>query len=817
LLGDHFGYFCKSAVSELPKTDAAIVSGRTQADYMRLRLAAIVDSSDDAIISKDLDGVILTWNRAAQRLFGYSEAEAVGQPITIIIPPELYGEETDILTRLRAGEGIEHFETRRLTRNGRFLDVSATISPMTDDAGKIVGASKILRDITESKRAQAALRENQQRLAREIARAKTMQSISTRMISETSQESLVALILEAAMELMASDAASVQVLAANEETLTLLGSRNLHPESAAFWRRVTAEGSSACGVSLRNGERVLVTDVEACEFMTETADLRELRRSGIRAVQSTPLQSRSGRPLGMLSTHWKVPHGPTEDDFRLFDVLARQAADLIERTRAEDAVRESDKRFRLIANAAPVTIWMADVSKQCTYVNQMWLDVAGQSFDEARGTGWTSNIHPEDIAQCWDTYARASDRQEQFQIEYRLRGRDSEYRWMVASAVPRYDGDGSFAGYIGSAIDVTERRLAEEARATIRQRLADAQEAECARIGRDPHDDIVQRLSLHNIHLHALMRATSMSERDIEEATEEVVNLARDVQALARRLHPPRLDYLGIDGAAKALCRELASQHRVEICFDAEKPPEALSRRSSLCLYRVLQEGLQNAIKHSRAAKVEVSLRRGANSVDLTIRDFGTGFDVEAKQALGLGLAKHERTAGRRERTAYPRVTAGPRHNDSGTRASITRMREELLQRPRVLVADDDAALAKAIARLLSYSCDVVGHVRDAAAAIEAVDRLRPDAVVLDLSLPGDLHGLELCRHIKAIVPDVRVVVFTGNDDAELKELAHEAGASALVWKLNAATELALTIQAVIEGREEARSARFSGPRKAGG
>src|SRR5262245_25118135 len=133
----------------------------SEIDDLRLRLAAIVDSSDDAIISKDLNGVIATWNRAAERLLGYSSAEAIGQPITILIPSELLDEEADILGRVRAGERIEHFETRRLTRDGRLLDVSLTISPIRDAAGALVGASKILRDITESKRALAALRESE--------------------------------------------------------------------------------------------------------------------------------------------------------------------------------------------------------------------------------------------------------------------------------------------------------------------------------------------------------------------------------------------------------------------------------------------------------------------------------------------------------------------------------------------------------------------------------------------------------------------------------------------------------------------------------
>jgi PAS domain S-box-containing protein len=205
--------------------------------------AAIVDSSNDPIISKNLNGVITTWNAAAQRLFGYPAEEAVGQPITIIIPPELIGEEKEILRRLRAGERIEGHETVRITRDGRRLDVSITISPVRGSGGAIVGASKILRDVTESKRAQAALRDSEQRLATEIADARTLQSISTRLISESTQESLFAQILDAAIELMAADAGNIQMLAP-DGALTLLGCKNFHAESVVFWQKVTAEATA---------------------------------------------------------------------------------------------------------------------------------------------------------------------------------------------------------------------------------------------------------------------------------------------------------------------------------------------------------------------------------------------------------------------------------------------------------------------------------------------------------------------------------------------------------------------------------------------
>jgi PAS domain S-box-containing protein len=118
-----------------------------------------VDSSEDAIVSKTLQGIILSWNTGAERLFGYSSSEAVGQPITILIPPERINEEDDILSRIARGERIEHFETVRVTREGRRLDVSLMVSPIRDVSGEIIGVSKIARDITDRRLAEQALRE----------------------------------------------------------------------------------------------------------------------------------------------------------------------------------------------------------------------------------------------------------------------------------------------------------------------------------------------------------------------------------------------------------------------------------------------------------------------------------------------------------------------------------------------------------------------------------------------------------------------------------------------------------------------------------
>ena len=144
-----------------------------------LHYAAIVESSDDAILSKDLDGVILSWNEGAERLFGYSAAEAVGRPVTFIIPEERQDEEPAILEKIRRGEAVRHFETVRQRKNGSLIDISLTISPIRDEDGQIIGASKIARDITELTKA----RERQQLLLREMShRVKNLFALSSSIV-----------------------------------------------------------------------------------------------------------------------------------------------------------------------------------------------------------------------------------------------------------------------------------------------------------------------------------------------------------------------------------------------------------------------------------------------------------------------------------------------------------------------------------------------------------------------------------------------------------------------------------------------------------
>ncbi|HEY1304231.1 MAG TPA: PAS domain S-box protein [Vicinamibacterales bacterium] len=314
-----------------------------------------------------------------------------------------------------------------------------------------------------------------------------------------------------------------------------------------------------------------------------------------------------------------------------------------ERREAERAVRESEERFRLIANTAPVIIWMSDAGNHGTFANESWTNFTGQSNETALGEGWTDAIHPEDFERFREVYMNAFDRREPFRAEYRLRRQDGDFRWVFAQGVPRYDATGAFAGYIGSSVDVTERKEAEELLSTLSQRLIEAQEQERSHVARELHDDINQRLALLVLTLQTVKKPLRTLAPDLVEQLGEAIDsatrLTSDVQSLSHRLHSSRLHALGLEAAAREVCRELSERSGVTIDFQRDGVVAGLGEAVSVCVYRVLQEALQNAIKHSRTRDIAVSLRSDASALTLTVRDSGIGFDPSnSLKGRGLGL-----------------------------------------------------------------------------------------------------------------------------------------------------------------------------------
>jgi len=311
--------------------------------------------------------------------------------------------------------------------------------------------------------------------------------------------------------------------------------------------------------------------------------------------------------------------------------------------RSIETVRESEERFRLVANTAPVMIWMSGVDRQCNYFNQPWLQFTGRCIEAELGDGWAEGVHPEDQRGCLDTYVGAFERRETFSMHYRLRRHDGEYRWMFDLGVPRFSQDGSFAGYIGSCLDVTERKLAEEALAGVGRRLIEAHEEERTWIARELHDDINQRIALLTIVLEKFAQDLPESNPELNGhlgyIRQGLYSLARDIQSLSHRLHSSKLDYLGLAGAASSFCKELSEQHKVGIHFSHAGIPVDVPKEVSLSLFRVLQEALQNAVKYSGQGYFRAELRGTPEEILLTVTDQGVGFDQRvAIGSRGLGL-----------------------------------------------------------------------------------------------------------------------------------------------------------------------------------
>jgi PAS domain S-box-containing protein len=425
-----------------------------QAEEIAGLLAAIVASSDDAIISKNLDGVITSWNRSAERIFGYAPEEVIGQHITLIIPQERLAEESDILGRLRRGERVDHFHTVRRRKDGSLLDVSLTISPVRDSSGRVIGASKVARDITAQKQ-------------------------------------------------------------------------------------------------------------------------------------------------------------------------------------AEQALRESEQRFRVITDASPIMVWMAGTDKLCYYFNKGWLDFVGRTLEQESGNGWAQNVHPEDFDRCLQMYVSNFDAHRPFEMEYRMRHHTGQYRWILDRGVPRYAPDGTFEGYVGGCLDIHDQKeAAEKVRiADDMTRLMRAQDEERRRIARELHDSAGQTLTVLGLSLAQLVERAQVIAPELAKEGKEiegvVQQLHREIRTTSYLLHPPLLDECGLASALKCYVEGLAERSYVAITLDVAANVGRLPSDMELAIFRLVQECLTNIHRHSGSKTALIQVAREGESVRIEVQDNGNGISPE--------------------------------------------------------------------------------------------------------------------------------------------------------------------------------------------
>jgi len=349
-----------------------IEAARLKAERAAQHLAAIVESSDDAIISKDLDGIITSWNRGAERIFGYAAEEAIGRPITLLIPEERLEEEPKILGKIRSGERVDHFETLRRRKDGRLIDISLTISPIRDRWGRIVGASKIARDITSRKESEAKLRQSEQHL-------QDLMAAIPAAIYTTDAEGRITYFNQAAVEL----AGRTPAIGSDEWCVT--------------WKLYQPDGTplphDQCpmavalkeGRSIRNAEAVAERpDGTRVPFIPYPTPLRDAEGRVTGAINmlvdiSERKQAETQQRLLLDELNHRV-----KNNMQMLQSLLASAARKTESTEAKRVLAEAGERLAVMAAAQRVLYGSADGTR---YEAQAFLDAVCQTAAQAFPSG----------------------------------------------------------------------------------------------------------------------------------------------------------------------------------------------------------------------------------------------------------------------------------------------------------------------------------------------------------------------------------------------------------------------------------------------
>jgi PAS domain S-box-containing protein len=371
------------------------------------RLAAIVESSADAILGKTLDGIVTAWNPAAEEMFGYTAMEMIGRPMQVLIPPDRLNEEADILSGFGRGQSIRYLETVRLRKNGQAFDVSTTISPIKDAGGKIVGVSKIIRDITERKQTEKNLAANEALL---------------RLFIEHAPAAIA--MLDTQMRYIQASKRWVQDYHLAGQEIIGKSHYEIFPDVPQHWRDIH--------------QRVLAGAVERCDedaFPRIDGSIEWLQ------WEARPWHQADGK-IGGLIFFTQIITG---------------------RKQAEREGRFKEQRYRLLVEATTAIVWDTPDSGEFEAAQPRWTAFTGQSFEELRGWGWLKAIHPDDQAETARVWSLAVANRSLYAMEHRLLARDRTYHNMMVRAVPIMGEDGTVFQWTGVHTDITQRKRTEQA------------------------------------------------------------------------------------------------------------------------------------------------------------------------------------------------------------------------------------------------------------------------------------------------------------------------------------------------------------------
>jgi len=383
------------------------ITDSKKAEEANLRLAALVSSSEDAIIGKDLDGVITSWNQGAQKVYGYSEQEALGRHVSILSPDRSKDEVEGIIEAIKQGKSVSRIETVRLKKDGTKVDISLSVSPVRDYSGKIIGASTIAHDITERKRHEELVRKEKEYI-----------------------ESLIQGIKEGVILL---DKDGRQILT-NDEFCKMTGFSkeelvNIYPPFN-YW---------------------------AQEDMSRIKDAFAKTLKGVEGEYELIFKKKDKSSFFVLLSARRIfdPDGN--------EIFTATIKDITERKIAAEKIENSLKFYLKLLDEFAVAVWQTGLDAKCNYFNKAWLGFTGRSLDQELGDGWIEGVHAEDLNSYVKTYLDAFGMRQPFSMEHRLRRFDGEYRWVINVGRPFSDNEGNFAGFIGSIYDITEIKNAQQA------------------------------------------------------------------------------------------------------------------------------------------------------------------------------------------------------------------------------------------------------------------------------------------------------------------------------------------------------------------
>jgi PAS domain S-box-containing protein len=384
----------------------ADITERKHHEVALARLAAIVAFSNDGMIGKDLQGVVTSWNAGAESCFGYPAREMIGRSITHLIPADRQAEETDILARIGRGDSVRHFDTVRLHKDGHPIAVSVSVSPIKDAAGRIVGASKVVRDITDRKQVEARLREREEQF---------------RLFAEHGPAAIA--MLDREMRYLVVSERWKEAYALGPDTLTGRCHYEVFPETTQRWREIH--------------QRALAGNVE-----------KEDEDAFVRGDGST------------LWLHWEVRPWRQADGSVGGIIIFSE--DITARREAKEAVRLSAERFQTMANAMPQLAWIARADGFIYWYNRRWYDYTGKTPEEMEGWGWQGVHDPAALPRVMQQWQAAIAAGSPFEMDFPLRGTDGSYRAFLTRGEPFRDAAGQVVQWFGTNTDVTTLKQAEE-------------------------------------------------------------------------------------------------------------------------------------------------------------------------------------------------------------------------------------------------------------------------------------------------------------------------------------------------------------------